>query len=97
MDSHDLGINPYNPKIMISGNDGGATVSFDSGKTWSTQMNQPTPEFYRVTTDNQFPYRVYGAQQAGSTISIGCQTINGGISIKDWYEVGGGEFGRICC
>jgi photosystem II stability/assembly factor-like uncharacterized protein len=94
-DTHDLWINPDNPQIMINGNDGGATISFNGGKSWSTQMNQPTAEFYRVTTDNQFLYRVYGAQQDSSTVSISSRTTEDGIGIQDWYEVGGGEQGHI--
>ena len=66
-DQHDLWINPDNPNNIIVGNDGGATISFNGGKTWSTQENQPTVQFYRVITDNQFPYRIYGGQQDNST------------------------------
>ena len=94
-DTHDMWVNPQNPKIMINGNDGGGTISFNGGKTWSTQMNQPTAEFYRLATDNQFFYRLYGAQQDNSTASIASRTSGDGISIQDWYEVGGGEQGHI--
>lgn len=94
-DTHDMWVNPQNPHIMINGNDGGACVSFNGGKTWSPQMNQPTAEFYRVATDNRFPYRVYGAQQDSSTISIASRTTKEGISDQDWYEVAGGEQGHI--
>jgi len=62
-DNHDLWINPRNSSIMIQSNDGGANVSLDGGRSWSTQLNQPTAEIYQVYVDNQFPYRVYGAQQ----------------------------------
>ena len=62
-DNHDLWINPRNSSIMIQSNDGGANVSLDGGKSWSTQDNQPTAEIYQVYVDNQVPYRVYGAQQ----------------------------------
>ena len=82
-------------KILINSNDGGANVSFNGGKTWSTQTNQPTAEFYRVIVDNQFPYRVYGAQQDNSTVSIASRTATGGITIQNWYPVGGGESGHI--
>jgi photosystem II stability/assembly factor-like uncharacterized protein len=94
-DTHDMWVNPHNPNIMINGNDGGACVSFNGGKTWSSQMNQPTAEFYRVATDNQFLYRVYGAQQDNSTVSIASRTDKEGISEQDWYDVGGGEQGHI--
>ena len=57
-DFHDLWNHPDNPKIMISGNDGGGAVSLIGGESWFTQMNQPTAEFYHVATDSHFPYRV---------------------------------------
>src|SRR5437667_6601086 len=63
-DCHIMWIDPLDPKRMVEGNDGGATVSFDGGETWSTVYNQPTAQFYHVITDDQFPYRIYGAQQA---------------------------------
>ena len=90
-DQHDLWINKDNPSNMILGNDGGACISFNSGKTWSTQNNQPTAQFYRVITDNRFPYFVYGGQQDNSTVAISSQTQGGGIGIRDWYPVAGGE------
>ncbi len=90
-DNHCLWINPKNPDIMIQSNDGGANVSFNGGKSWSTQMNQPTAEIYRVTVDNQFPYRVYGDQQDNSSISISSQ----GRPNQPFYSVGGGESGHI--
>lgn len=93
-DHHDLWINPDKPQIMIQGNDGGAAVSFNGGKTWTSQMNQPTAEFYRVTTDSKFPYRVYGAQQDNSTISVPSRNIRRGV-VPDMYAVGGGEQGHI--
>ncbi|HEY8165633.1 MAG TPA: hypothetical protein VIF83_08785 [Gemmatimonadaceae bacterium] len=62
-DNHDMWINPNNNQILIQSNDGGANVSLDGGRTWSTQLNQPTAEIYQVYVDNQIPYRVYGAQQ----------------------------------
>ncbi|MGB3589963.1 MAG: glycosyl hydrolase, partial [Tunicatimonas sp.] len=94
-DNHNLWINPNNPKVMIQSNDGGSNVSFNGGKTWSTQNNQPTAEMYRVTVDNQFPYRVYGAQQDNSTISVPSQGLADFDPIQDWYAVGGGESGHI--
>ncbi len=69
-DNHDLWINPKNSDYMIQANDGGANVSLDGGKSWSTQLNQPTAEIYQVAVDNQYPYRVYGAQQDNTTVII---------------------------
>lgn len=94
-DCHDLWINPFNPDIMINGNDGGACVSLNGGKTWSSQLNQPTAEFYRLAVDNQFPYRLYSCQQDRSSISIPSK-MEGGITAKNhWYGTGGGESGHI--
>jgi len=94
-DTHDLWIDPRDSKRLISGNDGGATVSVDGGDSWSSQMNQPTAQFYHVTTDDQFPYRIYGAQQDNTTVSIASRSDDGAISREDWYYVGGGESGYI--
>jgi photosystem II stability/assembly factor-like uncharacterized protein len=69
-DNHDLWINPKQPQLMVQSNDGGANVSIDGGRTWSTQYNQPTAELYQVAVDDQFPYRLYGAQQDNSTLIV---------------------------
>jgi photosystem II stability/assembly factor-like uncharacterized protein len=69
-DHHDIWINPRNSQIMIQSNDGGANVSLDGGRTWSTQANQPTAEIYQVAVDNQYPYRIYGAQQDNTTVIV---------------------------
>ena len=69
-DNHDMWINPNNSDVMIQSNDGGANVSLNGGRTWSTQYNQPTAEIYQVYLDNQFPYRLYGAQQDNSTLIV---------------------------
>nr|MDQ3308957.1 hypothetical protein [Gemmatimonadota bacterium] len=69
-DNHDLWINARTPEIWIQSNDGGANVTLNGGRTWSTQYNQPTAELYQVYVDNQFPYRVYGAQQDNSTLIV---------------------------
>ncbi|MCO6491653.1 MAG: glycosyl hydrolase [Phaeodactylibacter sp.] len=90
-DQHALWINPNNPDIMILGNDGGATVTFNGGRSWSTQFNQPTGQFYRVVADNRFPYHIYGGQQDNTTIAIPSRTHKSGITAQDWYSVGGGE------
>lgn len=90
-DNHDLWINPNNNKIMINANDGGANVSNNWGKSWSTQQNQATSQFYRVITDNLMPYNVYGGQQDNSAIAIASRTNGFGITWKDWYSVAGCE------
>lgn len=90
-DNHHLWINPHNNKNLINSNDGGANISFNGGKSWSTQQNQPTSQFYRVITDNLVPYNVYGGQQDNSAIGIASRTNDGGIDWKDWYSVAGGE------
>lgn len=90
-DCHDVWINPDNPDIFINTNDGGATITLNGGRTWSPQTNQPTAEFYRLTVDDQFPYRLYAGQQDNTTISIPSRH-SGGLDAKQhWYEVGGGE------
>jgi photosystem II stability/assembly factor-like uncharacterized protein len=90
-DNHHLWINPNNNQVMINSNDGGANISFNGGKSWSTQQNQPTSQFYRVITDNLVPYNVYGGQQDNSAISIASRTNDFGIDWKDWHSVAGGE------
>ena len=94
-DHHDLWISPEDPKRMIIGDDGGAQVSYDRGESWSTYMNQPTSQFYRVTTDNSFPYRIYAAQQDNSTIRINHRSSNGLITESDWEPTAGGESAHI--
>jgi len=94
-DHHDLWINPDNNLNIINGNDGGATVTFDGGETWSSIMNQPTAQFYRVSVDNQFPYRIYGGQQDNSTVAIASRSFQGGIGREDFFAVGGGESAHI--
>lgn len=90
-DNHDLWIHPGNNNIMINSNDGGANVSNNGGKSWSSQQNQPTAQFYRVSTDNLVPYNVYGGQQDNSAIAIASRTNDRGIDWKDWYSVAGCE------
>lgn len=94
-DNHGLWIDPNNPKRLINGNDGGATVSIDGGATWTSLYNQPTAQFYHVVTDNRFPYYIYGAQQDNSTVGIASASPDGAIDRPDWYDVGGGESGYI--
>ena len=90
-DHHGLWIDPANPLRMINGDDGGAAVSIDGGKNWSTQYNQPTAQFYHVAADNRFPYYVYGAQQDNSSVAIAAWSDSGVITMRNWYEVAGGE------
>ncbi len=94
-DNHDLWIAPDNPQRMIESNDGGANITSDGGHTWSSIMNQPTAQFYRVVLDNDFPYHIYGAQQDNTTVRTASRTSGGGIGENDWYDVGGGESGWI--
>ncbi|HEX3431253.1 MAG TPA: hypothetical protein VHT03_10235 [Rhizomicrobium sp.] len=94
-DHHGLWIDPTNPDRLINASDGGASVSVDGGKTWSTQLNQATAQFYHVSVDNDFPYHVYGAQQDNSSIAIASADDEGAITTKDWYDVGGGESGFV--
>ncbi len=94
-DVHDLWIHPDDPEAMVVGNDGGAQVSLTGGRSWSTMHNQPTAEFYRVEVDNQFPYRLYGAQQDNSTISVGSRVAGDLSPEQDWFSVGGAESGHI--
>lgn len=90
-DNHHLWINPHDNTNLINSNDGGANISFNGGRSWSTQQNQATAQFYRVIADNLVPYNVYGGQQDNSAIGIASRTSDGGIDWKDWYSVAGGE------
>jgi photosystem II stability/assembly factor-like uncharacterized protein len=94
-DVHDLWIHPDDPDAMVVGNDGGAQVSLTGGESWSTMHNQPTAEFYRLEVDNQFPYRLYGAQQDNSTISVASRVAGDLSPEQDWFSVGGAESGHI--
>jgi photosystem II stability/assembly factor-like uncharacterized protein len=95
-DHHDLWISSVNNQSMIIADDGGAQVSQDGGTNWTTYHNQPTAQFYRVVTDNHFPYRIYVAQQDNSTLRISHRSFgNNGITEKDWEETAGGESGHI--
>ena len=94
-DHHDLWIAPEDNNRMIVADDGGGQVSFDAGTNWSTYMNQPTAQFYRVTTDDHFPYRIYGAQQDNSAIRINHRSSGGSISERDWESTAGGESAHI--
>jgi photosystem II stability/assembly factor-like uncharacterized protein len=97
-DNHDLWINPNNPDIQVQANDGGANVTLNGGRTWSTQYNQPTAEIYQVYTDNQFPYRLYGAQQDNSTLIVPAFPLSSGTPddpMQEWRAGPGCETGPI--
>ncbi|WP_373497006.1 WD40/YVTN/BNR-like repeat-containing protein [Aquiflexum sp.] len=94
-DHHDLWIDPKDNQRMIIADDGGAQVSFDGGESWSTYMNHPTAQFYRVTTDDHFPYRIYGAQQDNSTMRINHRNEGAGITENDWEVSAGSESGWL--
>ena len=94
-DHHDLWIAPEDNQRMIIADDGGGQISFDAGAHWSTYMNQPTSQFYRVTTDNHFPYRIYAAQQDNSTVRISHRTSGRFIGESDWEATAGGESAHI--
>ena len=97
-DNHDLWINPRAPEIMIQSNDGGANVTLDGGRSWSTQYNQPTAEIYQVAADDRFPYRVYGAQQDNSTLIVPSLPPDAGAPddpIQLWRQGPGCETGPI--
>jgi photosystem II stability/assembly factor-like uncharacterized protein len=94
-DHHGIWIDPTNTDRIIEASDGGASISFDRGKSWSTVYNQPTAQFYHVSVDNRFPYYVYGAQQDNSSVAIASMDDEGAILARDWYDVGGGEAGFV--
>ena len=94
-DHHDLWIDPIDTQRMIEGNDGGAVVTLNGGETWSSVYNQATAEFYHVITDTQTPYRIYGAQQDNTTITIPSRSGTSGITTGDAFAIGGGESGYI--
>ena len=89
-------IAPEDNQRMIAADDGGAQISNDGGESWSTYHNQPTAQYYRVTTDNHFPYRIYVAQQDNSTLRVFHRTEGFGITEADWEVSAGGESGLSC-
>ena len=94
-DEHALWIDPADNQRMARGNDGGACISFNGGKSWSSIYNQPTAQFYHVCADDRFPYRVYGSQQDNTAISVPSASVDGAIHERDWHSPGGGESGYI--
>ncbi len=94
-DHHDLWIDPNNNQRMIIGDDGGGQISKDGGQSWTTYFNQPTAQFYRVSTDNHFPYRILVAQQDNTAIRINHRSDSFVMSSQDWEVTAGGESGHI--
>ncbi len=94
-DHHGIWIDPTDTSRMIESSDGGASISFDRGKTWSTVYNQPTAQFYHVSVDTRFPYYAYGAQQDNSSIAIASMDDEGAITQRDWYDASNGEAGFV--
>jgi photosystem II stability/assembly factor-like uncharacterized protein len=94
-DYHQLWIDPKNSASMVLGTDQGTTISLNRGHTWSSWYNQPTAQFYHVTTDNQFPYVVYGAQQDSGSAAVPSRTDHGQITPRDWFLPGGSESGYL--
>lgn len=94
-DNHGLWIDPRDSRRMIVGNDGGASVTVNGGDTWSTELNQPTGQFYHVSADNRFPYYVYGAQQDNESVAVASRSDNGPITAHNWYVVSENESGYV--
>ncbi len=94
-DNHALWINPGDPRYVVNGNDGGASVSLDGGRSWSTQENQPTAQFYHVTVDDDFPYKLYSGQQDNSSVVIRSRSDGNGIGVRDWWNGAGCESANI--
>ena len=90
-DYHDLWINPSNSNNMIIADDGGAGVTFNGGKSWSSQDIYATAQFYRINVDNEFPYNIYGGQQDNSSVKIASRSFGGGINVTNWTSSAGGE------
>jgi photosystem II stability/assembly factor-like uncharacterized protein len=94
-DYHTIWINPNNPQIILLGVDQGATITVNGGETWSSWYNQATSAFYHVSTDNQFPYWIYGGQQDSGSVGIASRGNDGGITFRDWHPVGVEEYGYV--
>jgi photosystem II stability/assembly factor-like uncharacterized protein len=94
-DYHTIWINPENTSIILLASDQGATISVNGGQTWSSWYNQPTAQLYHVSTDNQFPYWVYGGQQESGSVGTASRGDNGAITFRDWRTVGAEEYGYV--
>ena len=90
-DNHGVWVNPRDSRYVINANDGGASISLNGGKSWSTQDNQPTAQFYHVAVDDEFPYRLYGGQQDNTSVIIKSRSDGGAIGLRDWSEGPGCE------
>lgn len=94
-DYHTIWINPLNPKIILLSTDQGAVITVNGGDTWGTWYNQPTAQFYHVSTDNRFPYWVYGGQQESGSAGVSSRGRDGQITFRDWHPVGVEEYGYV--
>jgi photosystem II stability/assembly factor-like uncharacterized protein len=94
-DYHTIWINPLNPQIILLAADQGATISVNGGATWSSWYNQPTAQFYHVSTDNQVPYSVYGGQQESGSAMVASRGNDGQITFREWHPVGVEEYGYV--
>lgn len=94
-DYHRLWINPNNPDIMLLAADQGAIITVNGGQTFSSWYNQPTAQFYHVSTDNAFPYNVYGGQQESGSVGVTSRGNDGIITFRDWHPVGVEEYGYV--
>ena len=95
-DYHTIWINPKHPDHLLIASDQGATISVNGGETWSSWYNQPTAQMYHVSTDNQFPYWVYGGQQESGSVGIASRGVDGQITFRDWHPVGAEEYAYVC-
>ena len=94
-DYHRIWINPHNPDIILLAADQGAIITVNGGLTFSSWYNQPTAQFYHVSTDNAFPYNVYGGQQESGSVGIASRGNDGAITFREWHPVGGEEYGYV--
>lgn len=94
-DYHRIWINPNNPEIILIASDQGAIITVNGGQTFSSWYNQPTAQFYHVSTDNDFPYNVYGGQQESGSVGIASRGNDGAISYREWHPVGVEEYGYV--
>ena len=94
-DYHNIWINPLDPRVILLASDQGATISVNGGRTWSSWYNQPTAQFYHVSTDNRFPYRVCGGQQESGSACVLSRGNDGQITFRDWHPVGAEEYGYV--
>ncbi|MDR3689287.1 MAG: hypothetical protein P4L46_07910 [Fimbriimonas sp.] len=94
-DYHSIWIDPNDPKVILLALDQGATITVNGGETWSSWYNQPTAQFYHVSTDNQFPYWVYGGQQESGSAGVASRGNDGQITFREWHPVGAEEYGYV--